>query len=96
MDFETLRQAIQNKQNPPDTLSKPLAALWHDALGNWHQAHTLCQEAENREGDRVHAYLHRKEGNETNASYWYHKIGEQKPTCTLEEEWTHLTQRLLD
>ena len=39
-------------------LSVPLQALSADRQGDWDRAHTLAQEANNRDGDWVHAYLH--------------------------------------
>jgi hypothetical protein len=44
----------------------------------------------------VHAYLHRKEGDLGNASYWYSRAGQQRPPISLEEEWEQLAGELLD
>lgn len=70
-------------------LGLALQALWQDAQGNWDRAHELAQEARDRDGDWVHAYLHRKEGDEANAGYWYSRAGQRKPgkDVSLEEEW---------
>jgi len=43
----------------------------------------------------VHAYLHRKEGDESNAAYWYRRAGEQYRRVKLEEEWRALVTGLL-
>jgi hypothetical protein len=43
----------------------------------------------------VHAYLHRKEGEEWNANYWYRRAGEQYRRTTLKEEWCALVGGLL-
>lgn len=82
--------------NPVD-VSLPLQALWHDARGDWDRAHTVCQQANNRDGDWVHAYLHRKEGDLGNAGYWYARAGRPmpKPSVTLDAEWTEIAQALL-
>ena len=58
----------------------PLAALWHDARGDWALAHELVQDDSSAEAAWVHAYLHRKEGDVGNARYWYSIAG--KPECT--------------
>lgn len=73
----------------PAKLSLPLQALWHDARGDWERAHEVCQRAKSREGDWVHAYLHRKEGDRGNAGYWYARAGRVLPpeTADLKAEW---------
>jgi hypothetical protein len=45
----------------------------------------------------VHAYLHRKEGDEGNAGYWYARAGRPVPgkTVTLAAEWAAIAQALL-
>jgi len=44
-----------------------LRALWYDARGDWHRAHTIAQDVDDAGGAWVHAYLHRKEGDLGNA-----------------------------
>lgn len=80
---------------PPVGLSLPLQALWWEAKGDWTRAHELSQEAESREGDRVHAYLHRVEGDAGNAAYWYARAQEPVFEGTLQEEWQALAGRFL-
>jgi hypothetical protein len=79
---------------PENGLSAPLKALWWDAKGDWAKAHALVDELETREGMAVHAYLHRKEGSEWNADYWYRRSGDYRQT-TLEAEWAALVEALL-
>ena len=50
-----------------------------DRHGDWTRAHESAQQDEGREGAWVHAYLHRKEGDQGNAAYWYSRAG--KPVC---------------
>ena len=64
---------------PPPGLPPALAALWRDAKGDWDGAHDLAQTDEGGAGDWVHAYLHRKEGDEGNAAYWYRRA--RKPVA---------------
>jgi hypothetical protein len=80
---------------PPVELTHPLAALWWDAKGDWERAHESAQQEDGVEGAWVHAYLHRKEGDQGNASYWYHRAG--KPVCRepLDAEWLSIVTALL-
>ena len=65
-----------------------LQALWYDAKGDWHNAHEIAQSREGvKEYDQLHAYLHRKEGDNWNANYWYRRCGETMPKVSLDEEW---------
>jgi hypothetical protein len=75
--------------------SKNLIALWYDANGDWDHAHEIVQETAGFEGDWIHAYLHRKEGDLGNASYWYSRVGKSRPKISLEEEWELLSKYLL-
>ena len=55
----------------------------------------LVDELETPEGMAVHAYLHRKEGEQWNADYWYRRAGRAYHRISLEEEWKALIQGLL-
>jgi hypothetical protein len=81
-------------ETPPEGSPAPLAALWWDAKGDWHQAHRLVDELETADGMAVHAYLHRKEGASSNAEYWYHRAGRSFYRPALEEEWQALVEGL--
>ncbi len=76
-------------------LSDALAALWWDAKGDWARAHSLVDEMESSDGMAVHAYLHRKEGNASNADYWYQRAGRTYHRPTLEAEREALLDGLL-
>lgn len=79
-------EASLRENEPPGEWSLPLQALWWEVRGDWERAHELCQDAESREGDRVHALLHRIEGDESNARYWYSRAGTNFPTQSIDEE----------
>ncbi len=81
---------------PPENISLNLKALWLEANGNWDKAHEIVQETSGIEGDRIHAYLHRREGDLSNACYWYSKIGEQLPDYSMDEEWKKLVNIFLE
>jgi hypothetical protein len=82
-------------EKPPNGLSSPLAALWCDAKGDWARAHALVDELETPEAMAVHAYLHRKGGQGSNAEYWYQRAGHEFKRPTLDEEWQALVEGLL-
>jgi hypothetical protein len=81
---------------PPPHLPPALAALWHDAKGEWDRAHELCQRDEDTPGAWVHAYLHRKEGDAGNARYWYARAGKPFSPLSLDEEWKEIATALLE
>lgn len=76
-------------------LSLELKSLWHDAKGDWEKAHTLVQDSNTTESAWVHAYLHRKEGDTSNALYWYRRAGKPEFKGTLEQEWEEIVTALL-
>ena len=80
---------------PAPGLSAPLRALWWDARDNWAKAHIQVDDLDTPQAMAVHAYLHRREGDLANASYWYRRAG--MPPCrdTLEAEHAALLESLL-
>jgi len=80
---------------PPKEFDFALTGLWWDAKGDWMRAHQAAQLDQGPAGAWVHAYLHRKEGDSSNAAYWYRRAG--KPVCrtTLDEEWLAIVAVLL-
>jgi hypothetical protein len=80
---------------PPVGVSRELHALWHDARGEWARAHETVQDLETPAAAWVHAYLHRKEGDLSNARYWYHRAGQPVFTGALDAEWGHIAGALL-
>lgn len=80
---------------PPGGLRPALQALWWVAKGDWDKAHACAQAHDDSEGMRVHAYLHRKEGDLSNAAYWYRRCGVCPSTSTLDQEWSELVVAFL-
>jgi hypothetical protein len=87
-------KASTSGEIPPEGLPAPLAALWWDAKGDWTQAHSLVDSLETPDGMAVHAYLHRKEGADWNADYWYKRAGREFHRPALEAEWEALVSGL--
>jgi len=71
-------KASTSAEVPPPGLPAPLAALWWDAKGDWAHAHSLVDALDTPDGMAVHAYLHRKEGADWNADYWYKRAGRNR------------------
>jgi hypothetical protein len=95
MTFDEFESSL-NDDDPPAGLSPYLTALWQDKRGDWDAAHKIVQDISTQTASRLHAYLHRKEGDESNARYWYGQANESFPTGqTLDEEWRELVARLL-
>ena len=91
---QRLPRVALTQENPPAGLSVPLTALWWDAKGDWARAHESRRLSRDPEGMAVHAYLHRKEGVDWNADYWYRRAGRTFHRPTLEDEWTALVDGL--
>jgi hypothetical protein len=98
MLFEAFQESIARDKHPPEGLSGALQALWHDARGDWEGAHECAQKDASAAGAWVHAYLHRKEGDLGNASYWYSRSGHAPPppAVSLESEWAAIARALLE
>lgn len=94
MNFEEFRKSLA-KPAPPEELSHALAGLWWDAKGDWKQAHESAQQDEGTDGSWVHAYLHRKEGDQDNAAYWYSRAGKPVSRESLDAEWVSIVKDLL-
>lgn len=72
---------------PPAGLTPALTALWHAARDEWDAAHGIVQGHEGTpDCDRVHAHLHRVEGDAGNAAYWYRRAGQTVARGGFEEE----------
>ncbi len=94
MDFDRFRDSLAAAAPPPG-LTPALEALWLDGRGDWAAAHDRLQTGADSAASWVHAYLHRKEGDASNAAYWYRRAGRPFPTASLDEEWADIAQSLL-
>jgi hypothetical protein len=80
---------------PPAGLPRALEALWHERRGNWDRAHQIAQEIAGPDGAWVHAYLHRREGDQSNAEYWYGQASKPAARDSLDDEWRAIVSALL-
>ena len=86
-----LKSTLGNAK-PADGLAPPLAALWWAAKGDWDAAHKIVMNEDTKDAAWVHAYLHRVEGDLSNAGYWYRRAAKPAATDSLDAEW----QRIVD
>jgi hypothetical protein len=42
----------------------------------------------------IHAYLHRKEPDPNNATYWYSRAGKKMPEYSFDKEWKELFEHI--
>ncbi|MBC8154088.1 MAG: hypothetical protein H7Z72_14375 [Bacteroidetes bacterium] len=95
MTYDAFTESLSSDQ-PPIGLAPIPEALWYDAKGQWAQAHEIAQQREGvADHDHLHAYLHRKEGDQFNASYWYRRANVPVFVGSLEEEWRNLVRQYL-
>lgn len=81
----------------PQQLHPCLQALWYDARGDWNTAHEIVQRMDDAAAARIHAYLHRKEGDDWNARYWHRRAGTSFPDdLSLRQEWESLVNMFVD
>jgi hypothetical protein len=92
--IEEFKSSLKDN-NPPENFSGLLVSLWYDAKGDWNKAHETAQDIMTNDGSWIHAYLHRKEGDLSNASYWYSRAGRKDSTASLDQEWEQILRELL-
>lgn len=81
---------------PPSKIAGELKALWYDGKEDWESAHNVAQDIADKNGSWIHAYLHRKEGDLSNARYWYSRAGRDEPrNMSLKQEWESLVRNFI-
>lgn len=94
MDVAAFEQSLSHPI-PPAGISVYLESLWYDGAGNWEKAHELIQDVDDSHAALIHAYLHRKEGDQGNADYWYRRAGRRTTSPGLPAEWKELVLECL-
>ncbi len=95
MDYNSFVASV-SEAHPPVSISAYLQALWYDAKGDWDASHDIVQDLPDAKASWIHAYLHRKEGDNGNARYWYSRAGKTFPKVSLSEEWEQIVSELLE
>ena len=93
--FVQFEQSL-NQELPSSDLTPLLKSLWYAGKKDWTNSHNIVEQINSLESSWIHAYLHRWEGDEWNANYWYSKAKRNMPTISLDEEWKHIVRFLLD
>jgi len=95
MKYEDFNDTLTLEQSPAKF--KPvLKALWFCKKGDWEKAHDIAQGVPTSLGSAIHAYLHRLEGDQANANYWYSQAGREPYSGSLEGELESLLLEALD
>ena len=96
MSIDDFRDTLSDPA-PPPTADLALQAIWWAGKGDWDRAHQCAQQNEgDPDCDLVHAHLHRREGDVSNARTWYRRSGQPVSTLPISDEWTLIAERLLD
>ena len=93
MNISSFKHSLSGIEVPDSSVY--LKALWYDAKGEWDKSHNLIQDVNDKNASWIHAYLHRKEGDNANADYWYSRAGKTRPSISLEKEWEEIVEAFL-
>ena len=95
MEINEFTQLLEKQEKCPESWSRALQALWYDKKGDWDRAHRIVQSGNDVDSGWVHAYLHRKEGDDSNARYWYRRSGQPEFKAGLNQEWEQIALNLI-
>lgn len=62
--------------------------------GKLEEAHKLIQPHSDELSCHIHAYIHRAQGDFSNANYWYRQVGIDQPDYPLKQELDELYKKL--
>ena len=84
------------KEKPPKKIPKIELSIWYILKNNWDMAHTIAQDIPSEIASWIHAYLHRQEGDISNAHYWYSKANKVPYSDSLEEELDDIIESIFE
>ena len=95
-----MKSALQNfleslKLADPPGQSCLLDSVWYGLKGSWDKAHDRVQEQSGIDAAWIHAWLHRMEGDLSNARYWYGQAGRELCSGDLHAEGEAIAAELL-
>lgn len=95
MDYNLFNHTL-DMASPPDNFIPELKAMWWERKNYWDKGHDIIQNIPGKDAAWVHAYMHRKEGDISNASYWYNRAGRQTEEGDIVEEFRAIVMYLLE
>ena len=87
--LDSLREEL-----PPAGVDGALLGCWHALRGSWDAAHDAVQGPSDLDA-WVHAALHREEGDDPNAAYWYERAGRRVASGATRREYLAIAAALL-
>ena len=94
--LDEFHRSVASEERPPADLTRALQSLWWDTKGDWDRAHEATQGDADASVSWVHAYLHRKEGDLSNAGYWYSRAGKSVASGELDAERDAILRAILN
>jgi hypothetical protein len=96
MKFEQLEKAIEDANfDQFDTDTE--RCLWQARVKGWQVAHVIVESLPEPGASWIHAMLHREEGDQWNAKYWYSRACKSMPAASVSyaEEWRAIAKAIL-
>ena len=84
------------EEKPPKNLAKIHLSIWYILKNNWDMAHDIAQDIPSESASWIHAYLHRKEGDISNAHYWYSRANKTPYSDSLEKELDDIIESVFE
>lgn len=79
-------EASLSADEPPAGVREEITALWWLRNNSWQNAHDIIDAHPGTDAAWLHALLHRMEGDDGNANYWYNRAGRERPNITIGKE----------
>ena len=94
MQFDEFINSTKEEASP-EGLSEPLQDMWYARKEDWETAHNIAQSISSELGSWIHAYLHRVEGDLSNADYWYKRAGKPPYSGSTDAEADDIINSIL-
>ena len=93
MEYKKFTELTKNTK-PSTELKGIYLALWYAKKDDWDMAHNITQDIRTETAFWIHAYLHRVEGDTSNANYWYRKARKDPSSGTFESELDNIIKSI--
>ena len=91
MDFQEFKMICENKDQKFDDLI--LQSLYLIKQNEWEKSHNIAQDIYTNFGSIVHGLLHRIEGDDWNAKYWFSQGSYSGFHSTIDQEWDNIADK---